>query len=265
MRGVLELLRHAPLETFETVLDVGVGQGQVARFLASRGKKVTGTGIAMHSYAADSENLRKAGVALVECPAHRMPFADGSFDAVVMSHVLEHCPSVGDALREVRRVLVPGGLLMVFVPPNNHFVSAGHLSMGWNVGQLVYTLLAAGFDVREGQFVEYERSVCAFVHRTDRSLPPLRGDRGDIQVLGEAGLLPLPVRTADGFNDGFWGKVRCVNWPKARSHVALGWRIYGALLGWLPERIRTLLARVLSRAADEASMNLFVNPKRFRG
>lgn len=47
-----------------------------------------------------------------------LPFADGSFDAVYHSHVLEHLtPKDGEALlRECRRVLVPGGILRIVVP-----------------------------------------------------------------------------------------------------------------------------------------------------
>jgi predicted SAM-dependent methyltransferase len=46
-------------------------------------------------------------------------FADGTFDAVYASHVLEHFDYAGalpDALREWRRVLVPGGRLYISVP-----------------------------------------------------------------------------------------------------------------------------------------------------
>src|SRR5258706_1884625 len=45
-----------------------------------------------------------------------MPFADGAFQIVVMKHVLEHTPDPRAALREVRRVLRPGGGLFIAVP-----------------------------------------------------------------------------------------------------------------------------------------------------
>jgi hypothetical protein len=46
----------------------------------------------------------------------RLPFADGSFDIVICSHVLEHIPDDRAAMREVARVLKPDGTAHVMVP-----------------------------------------------------------------------------------------------------------------------------------------------------
>ncbi len=110
-----------------------------------------------------------------------------------MSHVLEHCHNAGQALQEVRRVLADNGRLFIFVPPYTTYVCSGHVSTGWNVGELLYVLLLNGFDVRAGHFVEYGHSVCGFVRKASVALPALRGDRGDIRILAESGLFPLPV------------------------------------------------------------------------
>jgi predicted SAM-dependent methyltransferase len=45
-----------------------------------------------------------------------MPFEDGRFDILVMKHVLEHARSPAEALAEARRLLSPGGALVVAVP-----------------------------------------------------------------------------------------------------------------------------------------------------
>lgn len=45
-----------------------------------------------------------------------LPLATGSADAVVASHLLEHLPDPGSAIREVRRVLRPGGIFLGVVP-----------------------------------------------------------------------------------------------------------------------------------------------------
>ncbi len=46
----------------------------------------------------------------------QLPYADASFDMVYCSHVLEHVPDDGKALRELFRVLAPGGLAVIMVP-----------------------------------------------------------------------------------------------------------------------------------------------------
>jgi SAM-dependent methyltransferase len=48
--------------------------------------------------------------------ATRLPFADGSFDRIIASEVLEHIPDDTAAFRELARVLKPGGTLAVTVP-----------------------------------------------------------------------------------------------------------------------------------------------------
>ena len=48
--------------------------------------------------------------------AHRLPFPDGAFDAVILSEVLEHIPDDRHAIAEVARILRPGGTLAVTVP-----------------------------------------------------------------------------------------------------------------------------------------------------
>jgi SAM-dependent methyltransferase len=46
----------------------------------------------------------------------KLPFADGSFDTVFCSEVMEHTPHPWLMMREIRRVLAPGGRLILFVP-----------------------------------------------------------------------------------------------------------------------------------------------------
>ena len=184
-----------------------------------------------------------------------------------MSHILEHCPNVELALREVRRVLKEGGQLFVFVPPHDNYICAGHVSMGWNVGQLLYVLLLAGFQVRDGKFLfDHSGSVCGFVRKNSALvLPPLRGDRGDIRILGDAGLFPLPIisreaaetegvsdvpylRSSDDFNDGFWGNIDAINWPVELANKSTKRRLAKQLSLLIPRRARTRLGNYIAKA-----------------
>jgi SAM-dependent methyltransferase len=48
--------------------------------------------------------------------AHELPFEDGSFDCVICTETLEHCPDPGAATREIARVLRPGGRAFITTP-----------------------------------------------------------------------------------------------------------------------------------------------------
>ena len=56
------------------------------------------------------------GAAMVAADITRLPFDDGSFDAILCIHVLEHVDDDRAAVAELRRVLAPGGWAVVMVP-----------------------------------------------------------------------------------------------------------------------------------------------------
>jgi SAM-dependent methyltransferase len=254
LAGVFDLMKKAPITSGQKVLDIGMGSGQLSTWLAQQGMQVTGTGLELESYC-DVGALRSRGVEVVPCGAESMPFQDGTFDAVVMSHVLEHCPNVRLALKEVWRVLKEDGWLFVFVPDHALDVSAGHVSMGWSVGQLMYVLLTAGYGVKDGRFITWSGSVCGFVQKKSRlELPALRGDRGDLSILGKQGFFPRPIKTRDGFDDGFLGPMSALNWDT--EHVQqlyaadrLNLRIARTAARFVPGRFRLPLAQLLNRVA----------------
>src|SRR5262249_42379131 len=77
-----------------------------------RGWQVAGTELSRHSLALS----RQCGLDVVDRTLEEAAFPGTSFDAVTANHVLEHVRQPESLLREIRRVLVPGGLLFVSVP-----------------------------------------------------------------------------------------------------------------------------------------------------
>ncbi len=63
----------------------------------------------------ETTDLRMPGVDF-HCDLTSIPRADASYDAVLCSHVLEHVPDDRTAMRELRRVLAPGGFAVLQVP-----------------------------------------------------------------------------------------------------------------------------------------------------
>jgi SAM-dependent methyltransferase len=51
-----------------------------------------------------------------------LPFADSSFDGVIAKDVLEHVPDPGAVVREIRRVLAPGGIVFASSPDAQRWV-----------------------------------------------------------------------------------------------------------------------------------------------
>ena len=89
------------------VLDLGCGKGRFARRLERAGARVVGFDLS-------SRMLAEAdGLDRVRGSARALPFGDGTFDAVVAVEVFEHVEDVAVAIAEARRVLKPGGRLIV--------------------------------------------------------------------------------------------------------------------------------------------------------
>lgn len=102
-------------------LDFGCGSGELAAHLAQAGLVVTGVDISRSMLDAARRSFEDAAT-WTELPTTwtRLPFDDRHFDAAVSSSALEYVPEVDLVLREVARVLKPGGLFAFTVPDVDH-------------------------------------------------------------------------------------------------------------------------------------------------
>lgn len=132
------------------VLDVGSGTGAMAVAAAERwpDAAIDGVDISAGMLAIARRTIAAAGdagrrVALAQAPADRLPFADGTFDLVLTAFVLQLVPSRPRALREMRRVLRPGGRLA--------YVS-------WLAGELPFAADAAWDAALDAAGIERESS-----------------------------------------------------------------------------------------------------------
>jgi SAM-dependent methyltransferase len=78
-----------------------------------------------------------------------IPAEDASFDSAMCNHVIEHVPRPWDALREINRVLKPGGLLYLTVPQTWGLHYEPHDFYRYTKYGLAYLLGEAGFEVVE--------------------------------------------------------------------------------------------------------------------
>ncbi len=106
----------------EKVLDVGCGEGRHCFGALEHGAHVVGLDLDLASLKASAGKLRQRAAergrlgALVHGNAFRLPFADGAFDEVICSEVMEHVHDYRGAARELARVTKPGGCLAVTIP-----------------------------------------------------------------------------------------------------------------------------------------------------
>ena len=105
------LLEAAEIGAGDRVLDVGCGPGDLAAAAASRGASVVGADLSQVMVA--MARSRHPELEFQQADAERLPFPEGTFDAVVANLLIPHLPRPEVGLAELVRVLKQGGRLAV--------------------------------------------------------------------------------------------------------------------------------------------------------
>jgi SAM-dependent methyltransferase len=156
---------------------VGCGRGRLLEAFRERGWQVQGTELSEGAAALP----RAAGLAVHVGPLEAAPWADGSFDAVTLWHVLEHWPDPAVPLALAARLLRPGGVLLAGVPnfasPEARLTRAGwfHLDVPRHLvhlgpGDLERLLSAQGLEVRAWSYLAPEYDLFSLVQSAQNAL-----------------------------------------------------------------------------------------------
>jgi demethylmenaquinone methyltransferase/2-methoxy-6-polyprenyl-1,4-benzoquinol methylase len=99
------------------VLDMATGTGAVAFRVVRRPQvRVVAADVTramlIQAQTRASRDRRPAPIDLVECSAEAMPFPDAAFDAVIFTYLLRYVSDVPATLRELTRVVRPGGMML---------------------------------------------------------------------------------------------------------------------------------------------------------
>jgi 2-polyprenyl-3-methyl-5-hydroxy-6-metoxy-1,4-benzoquinol methylase len=184
------------------VLDIGCGTGGFLAVIAGVADRVVGIDISAEFVGACRETIARRGLtsATVElASSERLPHSDGYFEAVVIVDVLHHLGDVEPTLREVRRVLKPGGDLIVFEPNKLNPMLFAMCALDRNEWGLL----------RLGSFRQYRRML---------------EDLFTIETMEHNGLLigpdgPLFTWIADRLSSGWTGRVFGWLCPKIFIHA----------------------------------------------
>ena len=95
------------------LLDIGCGDGRFLHRMKERGWSVTGLDFDQQAARAAKE---KYDIEVNVCTLEEMGYPENSFDAVTMNHVIEHVFDPVATLREVCRILKPGGMVVAVTP-----------------------------------------------------------------------------------------------------------------------------------------------------
>jgi SAM-dependent methyltransferase len=140
------------------ILEAGCGGGALLAFLQERGHDAVGVDISQEAVDLAAETAARCRV--LQADAARLSFPDHSFDRLVSHHLVEHLPDLREALREWRRVLVPGGIMALCTPnslyPSPHiFDDPSHVH--------IYDRSELRDEVEKGGF-KVDRCITIFPH-----------------------------------------------------------------------------------------------------
>jgi ubiquinone/menaquinone biosynthesis C-methylase UbiE len=150
----LHIMEVCKGQSFQKVLEVGAGDGSILNYLSDwnfapeyHAVEISDSGVA-HIESRSIKNL----VSVQEFDGYKLPFADDSFDLIILSHVLEHVEHERLLLREIKRV---SKNFVIEVPIDykanvdkriKHFLAYGHINM-YTPTSLRYLLQTEGFEI----------------------------------------------------------------------------------------------------------------------
>ena len=149
------------------LLEIGYGSGVFMPELARHCQELFGIDIHPHA-AAVADRLREHGVIaqLASGSAESLPYRDATFDCAIAVSSLEFVANIDTAVREIGRVLNPGGSLIVVTPGHSAVVD-------WGLKVLTGASANADYDRRRQNLLPAISK--RFVIETQRLFPPVAG------------------------------------------------------------------------------------------
>lgn len=215
------LLDEAKLEQAQAIIDVATGPGTVARLAAPRlgpNGRIVATDIArpMLDIARAKPALSgSAPIEYVESPAAPLGASSGAFDVVLCQQGLQFFPDRPGALREMKRVLKPGGHAVIAVwaaIERNQIFAAFHAALRATVPPELADLMTAPFSWHRATELKAAAEEAGFreVRLLSRSLPMVfeKGLEQAVQAFSATPVSPGVAALSQSVQDAFYARLR---------------------------------------------------------
>ena len=212
--GRLKISRMEPVFWVEpesaSLLDVGCNDGALLADLHQRYPNMQLAGIDINSSGVEKARTRLPAAEIHQSLGYELPFANERFQYVTCIEVLEHIPQEHRraALLEMRRVLQPGGRLILRVPHAGAFDWLDAQNFRFRFPGLYRTLVGEG--KRDGNYRQAREEIVWHHHFTREELLGLAGDGWEVEACEFGGLFLFPV--ADIVRWPFYRAKRYNNW-----------------------------------------------------
>lgn len=176
----------------QDVLEIGIGNGSHAQLLAEHARSFTGIDLTEYAVKSVRERMRLKGLKANICQmeAESLQFPDSKFDFIWSWGVIHHSSDPQRILKEIRRVLKPGGTAVLMVYHRNFW---NYHVQGWLRG-VFQGYFAQGKSIHEIIQLEIDGALARFYSISEwHLLTSEHFDVKHIQIFGsKAGFIPLP-------------------------------------------------------------------------
>ena len=174
------LVRLANLQPTDRLLDLACGTGDIVLSAAPRVSRAVGLDLTFRML---QLARRRVDVHLVTGDMLALPFADRTFTVVTVGYGLRNVPDLQRSLREIRRVLAPGGRLLSldFNRPTNSAVRAAYLAYLTVVGSAL------------GYALHRDPDTYRYIPESIRNYPGASGVKRMMEELGFSDVRVVPV------------------------------------------------------------------------
>ncbi|MFY9556742.1 MAG: class I SAM-dependent methyltransferase [Blastocatellia bacterium] len=191
-QNLMHPIRWVP-QTATSLLDVGCNAGELLSYCRMLYPSMKLVGVDVNREAVNKARIHLPDAEFEVAGADSLPFPDGVFECVTCIEVLEHIPSNlrQKAFAEIRRVLRPGGRLVLRVPHAGLFAWMDAANLRFRLPGLYKAIVREGR--RDAGYPEGSEGVVWHQHFKKSELIELAGSGWEIQAHRRGGLFLLPL------------------------------------------------------------------------